>query len=550
MPIDIKWVRNHAAQVQEWQRQRQRQEHRRRSNDNDDTTTTTTNTTRGGELERVTRVAQLDDDCRHQLHRIREIRERINILSKQLRGSSSQVEEVEEQQHEQRASLLQERSDLQVSLTRHEDTYRHQQTVLTKLLWSLASPIDEAMVDLYPLYQTQSLPQHGNEQLHRNHHRHHHNDRSIQQPPQQHYDMDLTRNMGWRFAQAVTCASLNYLGSKCGHLHPCPPVDTATASSSQQQQQQQHDLFQAMWGGMSTSTTNDLDDPTPAASSSAEPTGVGMDVPSWIPFLATAMPKKSIFGAKQLPQYTLLQGTPSTGRAARSTSNDGMGGDLQLLALTAGTTWDARQVQQQVAHELQSLYESFLVGVDSSTTTAGMHQGIQLQRLPISDLARHEHSRIVVTFQGHVLGWVSNFGDAAARACELIFKGGGRHDTKEHVYVVHASIVTPTTIQHILQGNSIQNPDGVVVKVPPTLRQCGLGGVESIPLAALGCSSSTTTKKKKDPLFGAASLVDKPLEPTRRHNNQRLFPLLEPHSSFGKKLQSAEARACPFGFLI
>lgn len=159
-----------------------------------------------------------------------------------------------------------------------------------------------------------------------------------------------------------------------------------------------------------------------------------------------------------------------------------------------------------------------------------------MRALPIVELSLHEQSRIVVTFQDQVLGWVSNYGDAAARACDLLFQGGGRHDAKEHVYVIHASILNAHAIQRIVLANAQE--DHRRVWIPRNIQEGGLHA-ETIPLEDFRFSRD---------VFAMLPRVTKPLTSC----NKRSFPLLEPivHPGWGIKNGGNEALACPFGFLI
>jgi hypothetical protein len=556
MPIDIKWIRNHAQQVQTWQQQRGRLNEEAQ--------------------QLVTRTVQLDQDCRQRLHHIRVLRESINKLSKQLRSVVIVVvttthEEDEQQQQQRRVELVQQRQDLQISVTREETLYQEQQATLHKLLWRLASPIDNVITDTYPPLDNSNINNNNVNHHHRIHPSSSNNEKK--EDDEEMIVLDLSQNTGWRLAQAIMAVSINDFGSKYGQIHSlssCKELfksSTTTTTTTNTLSLQELDLFHAMWG--CTSTTSGPSScflcTCPPATQQQEqkqhqaalPPPLLESVPLWIPFMATAIPKKSIFGAKQLPQYTLLQDIGEL--------------DLQIVAITAGTTWDARQVQQQLAHELMTLYEQFLVvdyDDDKNSSSNRPTERIQLWACSPSQLALHEQSRIVLTLRGGgttmILGWVSNYGDAAARACEWYFQGGGRHDTKDYVHVIHASIVSPHTIQQLLQSNI--HHDQNRIRIPPIVQQqlCGGGSTslqedvlvpeDSIPLEAV--------RSSKD-ILAVPRRAAQPRDNNNNNNNMMMrmskprsivFPQWEPRtihpSGLGKKWKDAEALACPFGFLI
>jgi hypothetical protein len=126
--------------------------------------------------------------------------------------------------------------------------------------------------------------------------------------------------------------------------------------------------------------------------------------------------------------------------------------------MTAGTLWDSRTIQQELVTELVSFYESLLLSTAKVTTVA-------LQPASLLDL--HEVSRIMVMTTTAdndeddvvVLGWVSNWGDAASRACEITFAGGGRQTRRDYVHWVQATVVGPETIAKLLQCNIRKEED-------------------------------------------------------------------------------------------
>jgi len=509
----------------------------------------------------------------------------------------SQPKQVEESQaqdpQKERMLLLQERQTLKDSLVLEEFEYQeHYQRLVCKLN-SVASPIDEMIYDLYPEIPSFSKP----------------NRTAIGMTSSltTSTPIDFTKNIGWKLSQSIMWTTIDWFSRSYDRIHilsrnenkqqqqhanrlknsNLDPMKTPssqkhsqktkikptgiTTTSKQSRVIENKDLMDAMWGTRvvdqrkkpirtTPGIDGTIDDNDDDGQEQNDNDGSRWTIPSWIPFLATALPKKSIFGAKQLPQYSLLYQN-------QVEDEGGDGPELQLLALTSGTTWDARQVQQQVAQELEVFYESLLnVGGDSSGSGPDTNPSrVQLHSLPASQLALHEHSRIVLTIQEGrnmlQLGWVSNFGDAATRACDLIFKGGGRHDVKEYVFVVHASIMTPSTIQYILQANRPKE-DQNVVQIPPIIQLCGQrrsqgessGGDRTvlIPMDDLVKDSkenhgSVFAMRHQDTTTAAVTTTTTLQSPTRTRGQG--FTLLEPQGQYhpiGRKLKTSEARACPF----
>jgi hypothetical protein len=122
---------------------------------------------------------------------------------------------------------------------------------------------------------------------------------------------------------------------------------------------------------------------------------------------------------------------------------------------------DIQLVVSSSKDELVSFYESLLLSTAKVTTV----------ELPVSLLDLHKVSRIMVMMANDVvLGWVSNFGDAASRACEITFAGGGHQTRREYVHWVQATVGGPETIAKLLQCN-IRLEDDNRVAIPKCLAQ-------------------------------------------------------------------------------
>ena len=116
----------------------------------------------------------------------------------------------------------------------------------------------------------------------------------------------------------------------------------------------------------------------------------------WAQLLLTASSfgkKKSIYGAKTLPQYSTIYNR----KESIESSN------YQVTALTAGTVVDSRNVQGQLLDDYLDYIRSLqLITEDESS--------LEIQALSYEDLDHHELSRIEVLIHGHVVGSISNWG--------------------------------------------------------------------------------------------------------------------------------------------
>ncbi len=211
----------------------------------------------------------------------------------------------------------------------------------------------------------------------------------------------------------------------------------------------------------------------------------------WLVWMSQTIPRKAIFGAKQVPRYTLLKHKEQ----------------LELLAMTAGTMWDSRQVQLELAHEVVAFFQSQL-----ATKTMATPLDIQMHATPALELELHEISRIVITANQRTFAWVSNFGDAASRACDLRFKGGGLSESKEFVHWVHATIVGPWTMANL----------------------------DSCNVRMHACLEVEAHRRSTDSVLAPPRLSTRLVG--TNHSTKRM--------NLVKFNKSAEAVSCPFGFLI
>ena len=260
---------------------------------------------------------------------------------------------------------------------------------------------------------------------------------------------------------------------------------------------------QELWGccGMPDAATNSL-----------------VLLPSWIRLLTEFLPNKSIWGEKELPRYSAIW---SRGDGMNRDDAFWVGGpkdtesiqdhlsSLELVAVMAPSVVDAREIQNKLVKELLGYYGSLLV--DSS----------QLKRIvvPAPDLHTHERSRIEIHVQlRHAeqiqtirLGYVSHWGDAGTRACDMAFSGGGvvgkknRNVSKEYVHLVEASVFDDSTWTKLLFANSnVETDENQMVNIsseiiPHLIRP--ISDSTRVPLKDLFLDEKNK-RKKKESVFG------------------------------------------------
>eukprot|EP00536_Pseudo-nitzschia_multiseries_P001533 jgi/Psemu1/283091/fgenesh1_pg.19_\ len=269
-------------------------------------------------------------------------------------------------------------------------------------------------------------------------------------------------------------------------------------------------------------------------------------LPSWIRLLTECLPNKSIWGERELPRYSALWGSDpsentSTGTSVSASTGarvstiastrqhthwlgrlaedpldsdfDGAGrsptpamSSLEIVALSAPSVVDAREIQAKLVDELAGFYESLLPAATSSKNSKPkLKPKLKRVVVPPPELHAHEWSRVELhlplplPLQSQTgnddndndnetkdgcdvvrktlrLGHVSHWGDAATRACGMAFAGGGivraggKHKkksgggrggggggggtTKEYVHLIRASVIDDTTWNKILYANS------------------------------------------------------------------------------------------------
>eukprot|EP00537_Pseudo-nitzschia_pungens_P010552 CAMPEP_0172387802 /NCGR_PEP_ID=MMETSP1061-20121228/5044_1 /TAXON_ID=37318 /ORGANISM="Pseudo-nitzschia pungens, Strain cf. pungens" /LENGTH=676 /DNA_ID=CAMNT_0013117545 /DNA_START=336 /DNA_END=2366 /DNA_ORIENTATION=+ len=284
-----------------------------------------------------------------------------------------------------------------------------------------------------------------------------------------------------------------------------------------------------------------------ASSSLSEPDGryPVVVLPSWIHLLTECLPNKSIWGERELPRCSALWGSNEDGIPPASdgvhwlgrledscfdededenknknnqedldqtaTKSSASGFSLELVAISAPSVVDAREIQTKMVDELGAYYGSLLAGESNGTRA--------LERVFVAphELHHHEWSRVELHLpivdedpsRTLRLGWVSHWGDASTRACNMAFAGGGvvraggkksrgksnnksntnnnknknnnnSAATKEYVHLIQASVVDGATWNKILCANSSSLAAAAaaaaavvtkepVVSVPPSL---------------------------------------------------------------------------------
>lgn len=294
---------------------------------------------------------------------------------------------------------------------------------------------------------------------------------------------------------------------------------------------------------------------------------------------------------------------------------------LELVAIAASSVVDAREIQNDLVEELFNYYGGLLL-VGGGDDVGGSGSGEQnessknknklLKRIVAApDLNSHEWSRVEIHVQLQYsdddleeennidvqnnnhrntlrLGWVSHWGDAASRACDMSFAGGGvvraggkkskyksksnkynnnnksTRDaaTKEYVHVIQASVVdnSSSTWNKILYANSNLNANAnanancstddvdvdfssrrkekrvVLVDVPPVIipyliRPLPSNYTSSIPLEELVLDSNSKNKKKKETVFGVRDDTTRTTAHNKQQQQHQQQPVITSNSS-------------------
>jgi hypothetical protein len=549
MPIDLKWVRSDPNQVREWQNLRQRRVVFAAPNgddscvdvdgigcNNDDATTTT--------IDLVDAVLRKDELSRKNLQDLQEHKKCLKQLQLRLRpkktpqpvvkkndnedSSEKKLQNAQDQQHKKQQESLSPSSSSSSS-TNRENLMKEKKVIETKIrlaeadwkaslkdthktLCKLASPVtiikpngdgegDDCGDVTAAFHDPDAI-------------------KVVMPPPlllsnsgcpRSSLGMDLEQ--AWRqytlrhfaaylWVELPRGVSVVELSSDNTSQPPSPLPSHAPSINL--------DRAHELWGPIcqvSSSTT------TSSSSSKAEHHPVVM-LPSWIRLLTESLPNKSIWGEKELPRYTAIWSSP------KENYNEDKSGEqddsfavlpglssingpfsLELVAISAPSVVDAREIQINLVEELLNYYGNLLMVRGDEQSRKKL-----LKRVIVAppDLHNHEWSRIEIHFQLHSssssnncnaeeetngdtesrtknnsnnintlrLGWVSHWGDAATRACDMAFAGGGvvraggknkyssksmrNASTKEYVHLVEASVIENSSSMwnKILYANS------------------------------------------------------------------------------------------------
>jgi hypothetical protein len=587
MPIDLKWVRTNPELVQEWQDQR--------GLGNKDA-----QHDQQGQKQSVQQVLQCDESCRQVLQDLNRQRTTLEKLQQSLRPTSKKQTTTEASETEAAAAaaavtarllktqVVSDIQDLQESIRQTQLEWKLATQQTQRALYQLASPVDDQVVviesssshddddDKAFLYhkcqQKEQQQQYPNELPFPK--------KNTKRRRQRHKrpTYDFSCHLGLDVAQAV----LHYARRQFGQysitsLDPCPGVLPNTSTSTNTNSNTgslDADLAHAMWGCTAGTTANDCHICS-TLSSSASSASSFSPLPAWLRLVAHQIPHKSIWGAKQLPQYTTAMVNNN------NNNNKSETGTFEILAMTSGTLWDSRSVQKELVDEVLDFYKSLLrlTTLSSSKSGSGSSSStLTTYAVSAKELQRHELSRIVIAIAITIqdddddggssrmmipLGWVSNFGDAASRACELTFAGGGHQKKKDYVHFVQATVLGPDTVAGLLYANTCNNGDKVAL--PNCLlfylvmndnnndKEVGMDEDRDflwIPLASLTQTDAMplapATKPSKTLWNGSRSSSRR----CRQDTNTTKLPLLDVTSRPSPEQIRAEAATCPFDFLF
>lgn len=405
--------------------------------DDDDTST----------LDLVDLVVQKDQESRNHLRTLQDFKRRLNVLQQSLRPSQKEtkcaiVDNANDDEEDQfRAALLEERAQIQQKIQMINAKWKASCRDTQEALWKLASPVDVVGCEQNGRQEIPD-PLEGS-------------GFSVIVPPS-HLGSEDTQT-AVDLHRAFSHYALQFFGAY-PLLHMSRETSLACVSA---------DRAHALWG----CRWNLKDSIDSCSICNAEKAGTAAKLPPWVRLLTDFVPPKSIWGDKRLPVYSALWNSLDDDESSPT-----LPFTLDLVALTASSVVDARQVQSNMVEELKEFYGSLLVGEEEKEVDGVVEQRVSIMRRRVapSELDCHEWSRIEVCAMvggtpGHDgsttlfrLGTVSHWGDAAARACDMAFAGGGNarskgkkkqnafNYVKEYVQVVQASVVKTDTWNKIL----------------------------------------------------------------------------------------------------
>ncbi len=483
-------------------------------------------------LDLVDDVLGKDELSRQHLRRLQEHKKMLKQVQLRLRPKKNA--EQEQQPQDNRETLLQEKKSVEAKIKSAETSWKASLEELQKALCRLASPVTSMSDDSFDLKACQVTP--------------------ITVPIFSHakssQGMDLEQ--AWRQYTLKYFSDYNWVELPRGM-----PITSKLESDADFISL---DRAEELWGSCSTANGH----------------ATIITLPSWIRLLTDFLPNKSIWGEKELPRYTALWS----------------GTSLELVAVMAPSVVDARAIQTKLLQELMAYYESLL---------ANSRNVLKRIVVPAPELNHHERSRIEIhvtlsssslstqaSIQTLRLGWVSQWGDAATRACDMAFSGGGvfqagakkkygnRNASKEFVHLVEASVMDELTWKQLLYANDTQLNDGnenQLMSVPPVLVPHlvhPIPNTSSIPLKDLFLDEKSKRKKKESIFVVLGNKMDRSkakkeepitsgnikigIETTSTRSGPNFPKFVIPSSSASEEeLQERirlEKLSCPYGFLL
>ena len=391
----------------------------------------------------VQEVVQLDIDCRQALSVLTAARTQIKRLQQSLRPQKTKKEQVDSPAVPvvfDRELVLQKIKELQTSIPQLQQNLQDISQQVQQALVKIASPVDANAHQILPETTITTTPL----------------------PPLERKGATPTTtfsfasNLGLDIYEAFMHYTRRqfrqYSTTKC-------PSHVSLESS----------LAHAMWGCKSKHCAVCLKQP----------------LDSWLGVIANnnqqgQQTNKTIYGAKQLPCFTSL--------LLRNEDNDNNDA-FQVLAVAAGTLWDARRVQQTLLQEILDFLSSLRIETDETNNKEDASHAtqypFQAHAIDPSQLEIHESSRVIVIpsaaananrpdgSRSSILATISNFGDASSRACDLQFAGGGsRHSgTKDYCHVVVATIHVHSVLSWMLLSSQRQQTTKTQVAIPRVIAQ-------------------------------------------------------------------------------
>mmetsp|Transcript_6378 Transcript_6378/g.17383 ORF Transcript_6378/g.17383 Transcript_6378/m.17383 type:complete len:387 (-) Transcript_6378:658-1818(-) len=220
--------------------------------------------------------------------------------------------------------------------------------------------------------------------------------------------------------KALVCAIGNQLDPKLRAMYPALQKPRGSVSSRKHSFDTMNAMMQCTLHHFAKFPLHQLSQQHPFTATQMQALwGSATGLPSWLQFVAQQHHNtKTIFGAKQVPQYMGLVSSSSSLSSDDST--------FDIVALTPSSLWDSRTIQLELLQDVLALQYLDDVEIVSST-----------------DLELYEISRLEILSSAtrQRVASISNYGDACSRACGMQYSGGGsRMQSKDFVHMVQARI--------------------------------------------------------------------------------------------------------------